>query len=51
MKEWLCSESTRTAAECVAVVPDMWEYEQGEDEVIIIGDGEGNARKRQQFVK
>ncbi len=26
--------------EFVAVVPDMWEYEQDEDEVIIIGDDE-----------
>ena len=26
--------------EFVAVVPDTWEYEQDEDEVIIIGDDE-----------
>ncbi len=26
--------------EFVAVVPDMWEYEQGDDEVIIVGDDE-----------
>ena len=26
--------------ECVAIVPHMWEYEQDEDNVIIIGDDE-----------
>ncbi len=26
--------------EFVAVVPDIWEYEQDEDEVIVIGDDE-----------
>ena len=36
--------------EFIAVVPDGWEYEQDEDEVIIIGDGEEmQGRDRREY--
>ncbi len=39
--------------EFVTVVPGMWEYEQDEDEVIIIGDDdeEGARKSQRQFLK